>query len=154
MVLDMIDAIMTTRLGPAAAFTKAERDMIEPNATAIMNKMSPKTAKNVARFSEPIALATGVFMYSMRLATISAKRAGDQQGVALNREYPARPGTATSRPPGSVVVPVVTPSGPAHATVGPVQNLPRNGTATIPRDDVPKDGSGKVDAALSQDWGA
>jgi hypothetical protein len=154
MVLDMVETIMVARLGDEAKFTKLERDNIEPNAAAILSKMSPKTAKNIAKFSEPIAVATGVFMYSMRLAALSAKKNAEQHGVALNREYPARPGTATSRPPGSVVVPVATPSGPAHATATPVQNIPRNGTAPLPRDDVPKDGSGKVDAALSKDWGA
>jgi hypothetical protein len=138
----MIESVMVARVGEAAKFTKEERSMIETGAAECLAKISPKSVKTITAFSAPVMLGTGIFMYAMRISSVSAvKSARNAEPLRPDNLRRERPNTPRNGP---VPVGVVAETQPRTVFVpsGPTTNGASND----------QDGSGIVDPELGDMW--
>lgn len=94
-LLTIVETIMVGRFGDGAKFTKEERGFIEEPAAKMLSAMSPSTVKKMAGFANPAMVGVGVFMYSMRISSLSAVKE-----VTGQNPTPIRPRVPTQRPAG------------------------------------------------------
>lgn len=104
-VLGMADFAALMLAGPGAGITPDERAMVEPAAVRMLARMSPAAVARYGGLMDPLALAIGLGMWGMRVASIASERASQRANVAATvQEPPPDPGApespqaATERP--------------------------------------------------------
>ena len=67
MLVGALDGMAQAVVDPEAGLTAQERDLIEPPLGRILDRLSPEMAEKIAILGDPVLLAFGLGLWSLRL---------------------------------------------------------------------------------------
>lgn len=124
-ILDLLELISMTLVGPHTAFTQKERSMIQPAGGRILTRMNPEAAAAFGTVSDPLALLMGLAFWGLRSFKMGAPRqVAPVNPAAAMQARPAQPAAQPSPP--------VTASVPADLGMPPLGVIDPAGVTPIP----------------------